>query len=91
MKKFVVEDEVHAELIHEGFASFQEALDFIKDLSKTPWDEKPNKAPCSSWKTCGRNYHIIEYDATSIPYEELDTNEILSISAKGVEWQLSIE
>jgi hypothetical protein len=59
---FVIMDEIHSELQseHETLAAAWEEL---QRLSRIPWDQAPNLAPCGSWETCGRTYVIREYDA----------------------------
>jgi hypothetical protein len=50
---FTIYDEFHCEL--EGdFASFDDAVAALVKRAKIPWNEEPNRAPCTSWKTCGR-------------------------------------
>jgi hypothetical protein len=50
---FVIEDEAHADQFGE-YISFEDAIAELRRLSATPWDEAPNVAPCTSWRTCGR-------------------------------------
>ena len=58
---FVIEDEAHAYQFGE-YICFEDAIAKLRRLSTTPWDEAPNVAPCTSWRTCGRRYQILEYD-----------------------------
>jgi hypothetical protein len=83
---FVIEDEAHAEQCSEH-TTLAEAVDRLKQLSVLPWDAEPNLAPCTSWKTCGRRYEIIEYDTTSLPWKERRRIPALEINAKGVHWE----
>ena len=82
---FVIEDEIHAEQFGQ-FASFEEAFEKLKAISKIAWDVRPNVCPCQSWKTCGRQYAIIEYDESETPWKELSKLAILDISSSGVKW-----
>jgi hypothetical protein len=84
---FKIEDEIHAELQEGDFASFDKALEELKRRAIIPWDEKPNRCPCKSWRTCERKYQIIEYDSATIPWREIQRKDVLSISEKGTEWK----
>ena len=87
MKKiFIIEDETHAEPQEGEFQTFDDAYMELQKRAIIPFDEKPNCCPCTNWKDCERNYQIIEYDATKIPWRELQRKNILTISAKGVKW-----
>ena len=82
---FIIEDEFHAEQIAQ-FASFEEAIAELRRRAKLPWDKGPNMAPCMSWQTCGREYVIIEYDDSQLPWKELRRIPAFKVSAAGVEW-----
>jgi hypothetical protein len=82
---FVIEDELHA-APRGKYASLEEALAELRRRSHIPWNEKPNQAPCASWRTCGRRYELIEYDESKLPWKELRRVPVLEISAKGVKW-----
>ncbi len=86
-KKFIIEDEAHAALQGE-YAIFEDAVVELKKRMEIPWDQKPNVCPCTSWKTCGRNYEIIEYDTSSKPWKEIDRKAVLEISSKVTKWLL---
>lgn len=83
---FVIEDEAHAEPQGE-FATFQDALTELRRRAAIPWDRPPNVAPCQAWKTCGRRYEVIEYDARSTPWRELRRSLVLEVSAEGAKWE----
>ena len=85
MKLFVIEDEFHAEPQGE-FKNYNSAFEELERRTKIPWDEKPNKCPCSSWRDCHRHMQIVEYDTSSEPWEEINTTYIYSISSSGIEW-----
>lgn len=82
---FVIEDELHAEQVGR-FDSRDAAMAELERISGVPWDEEPNLAPCTGWKTCGRDYQVIEYDASHTPWRELRRTLVLKISADGVRW-----
>jgi hypothetical protein len=46
----------------------------------------PNVAPCTSWRTCGRLYEIVEYDDSERPWKELGRTQVLEINALGLRW-----
>ena len=85
---YVIEDQLHAEPVGE-FVSFAEVTSELQRLAALPWDQSPNLAPCTSWATCGRDYEVIEYDATQQPWQELSRVPALSVSAAGVIWSAS--
>ncbi len=83
---FVIEDESHAEQIGE-FGTFDDALAEVRRRAEMPWDQPPNAAPCTTWKTCGRKYEIVEYDASQTPWRQLSRTRILEVSAEGPKWE----
>ena len=85
---FVIEDESHAEPQGE-FASLDAALDELKRRATLPWDEPPNRAPCMSWRTCGRRYEVVEYDVSAKPWVELRRLPALKLSSAGPEWLIA--
>jgi hypothetical protein len=87
---FIIEDELHAEHQDGTFASFEQALAELKRRAALPWDQAPNVAPCTSWRTCGRNYEIIEFDDSALPWKQLSRVPALEVSAKGAKWLLEI-
>jgi hypothetical protein len=87
---FVIEDERHAEPQGQ-FASFAQAIAKLKQLASVPWDESPNRAPCTNWRKCGRTYEIIEYDDSYRPWKELRRAAALEISGAGVKWASDVE
>jgi hypothetical protein len=87
---FVIEDEAHAEPQGE-FETFDDALAQLRLRAAIPWDHEPNRAPCTSWRTCGRRYEVVEYDARQTLRRELDRVLVLEVSATGVRWEPSPE
>jgi hypothetical protein len=83
---FIIEDESHAEPQKGEFLTFGEAYRELEKRSKIPWNESPNRCPCTNWKDCERKYQIINYDTTQTPWKELQRKNVLTISAKGVKW-----
>ena len=84
---FVIYDESHAEW-HGEFKAFDEALSELRRRFDLPWDQHPNAAPCTSWRTCGRTYEVIEFDDSTKPWTELRRVPILDVSASGVTWHV---
>ncbi len=82
---FVIEDGWHAEHLGE-FASKTEAMTELERLAKIPWDRAPNVCPCRSWQTCGREYHVVEYDIAATPWRRLSAVAVLEVSANGTIW-----
>jgi len=82
---FVIEDEWHAERIGE-FTSRKEAHDRLRELAELPWDKPPNVCPCTSWRTCGRRYYVIEFDASAEPWRSLGGEPVLEVSAVRTAW-----
>jgi hypothetical protein len=87
---FVIEDERHAEPQGE-YSSFEQAIAELKRRANIPWDQDPNRAPCTSWLTCGRTYEVIEYDDSHSPWKELRRVAMLEVSASGVKWSGGFE
>lgn len=82
---FVIEDEWHAEWIGR-YATRGEAHDALRKLASLPWDELPNACPCKSSQTCGRRYHLIEFDTSADPWQRLEDEPVLDVSAAGTDW-----
>jgi hypothetical protein len=88
---FIIEDEIHAEPQEGKFENFEQALRILKARAEIPYDQKPNRCPCTNWKNCERQYQIIEYNENNIPWKELDRQDILTVSAKGIKWNEKIK
>ncbi len=86
MRKFIIEDEPHAEWQEGEFSSFDQALDELRRRAAVPWNQAPNTAPCTGWEKCGRSYEIIEYETSVDPWAEIARTPALKISAEGVNW-----
>jgi hypothetical protein len=84
-RRFIIEDPLHAEFISEHL-SLADAWAELKRLSDIPWDQLPNLAPCGSWQTCGRNYHIIEFEVSAQDWRMLHRISALEVSAAGIIW-----
>ena len=82
---FVIEDELHSETQGE-FSDREAALAELERRAEIPWDQAPNVAPCTSWRTCGRNYESVQYDDKQSPWKELERISVLEISAEGIKW-----
>jgi len=84
---FVIQDEWHAEL-SDAFPTREDAVEELLRLRAIDWDQPPNRAPCTSWRTCGRRYSLIEFDDRFTPWRTLSCVWALDISAEGVSWKL---
>jgi hypothetical protein len=82
---FVIEDERHAEQVGR-FSTRTAAEAELRRLAALPWDKPPNLCPCTSWRTCGRLYYVVEYDEASRPWRKLGEEARLEVSATGVTW-----
>ncbi len=86
MTIFIIEDESHDEWCGE-FTSYEDALKELKARANLPWDTAPNQCPCMNWKTCSRNYEIIEFDNSKDGHwKVMSRTPIFEISSKGVIW-----
>lgn len=45
-----------------------------------------NRAPCTSWPTCRRDYAIVEYDNSKQPWQELSRRSVLTIEQGRAIW-----
>jgi hypothetical protein len=81
----VIEDEIHCDW-HGQYVSFDDAVAELRLRATLPWDQPPNVAPCVSWRTCGREYVIIEVDDSQLPWKELRRVPVFEVSASGVKW-----
>lgn len=84
--KFVIEDELHAEICGE-YDSFTKAISELERRAFTPWYERPDIAPCINWANCGRHYEIIKYETKQTPWSKIQSWDVLDISAEGVFWK----
>lgn len=85
--RFVIEDISHSEWQGE-FKTLDEAIYELKRRSSIPWDQPPNLAPCISWKKCGRDLEIIEFDDSIEPWNEVRRVSGFEISDSGVKWKM---
>ena len=87
---WVIEDELHSERLGE-FETRDEAIGVLVELAKRPWDEAPNQAPCTAWRTCGRNYELVEFHTSeSGNRRQVQVIPALTISAEAVHWLLEL-
>jgi hypothetical protein len=82
---FVIEDEAHADWVGE-YAIFEDAIAELRRRAGMPSDEAPNVAPCTSWRTCGRRYQILEYDTSTAPWKQLRCMPAQNISSRETTW-----
>ena len=83
---FIIEDELHCEPMRGEYRTFKDAVTELHRLAEISWQKKPNQAPCTSWRTCGRKYVILEYDITTKPWKMISRRDMLEIDADGVRW-----
>ena len=86
----IIEDESHCETQGE-YPDFKRSLEELRRRAKIPWDQEPNRAPCTSWRTCGRRYQVIEGNETTSGWKELRRIIIVEISAEGIKWEGDFE
>jgi hypothetical protein len=85
VRTFAINDSIH--LDQEGtYRSIDAALARLRQLARQPWDAAPNRAPCSSWESCGRDWEILEYEVETIPWQLRETIPAVSISRDAVTW-----
>lgn len=89
MRKFVIEEEGHAEVIGE-FESFSEAILELKKISKTPWNTEPNISPCTN-PNCSRDYMLIEYEVSNKQWKIIKNDFALSVEPLSVKWHSGFE
>ncbi len=77
-----IEEEMHVEPQNGEFDFFEQALECLKEFAKLLRNEKPNKCPCSDWKSCESQYQIIEYFDANIPWKEISKLNVIPVSAK---------
>ena len=82
---FVIEDGIHAEWVGPC-ERLEDALAELRRRAAIPWDQPPNRPPCTSSQTCRREYELQEYDASQTPWKLLRRAPVLNISARGAEW-----
>lgn len=85
MTIFVVEDERHAEQVGK-FGTRTEAVAEIMRREQLGWADLENKAPCTSWRTCGRRYEIVDYDESQHPWRELHREFVVELRESGPIW-----
>jgi len=81
----VIEDQMHAEM-HGTFGTVEQAFAELVRRAALAWDEPPNRCPCISWRKCGREYEILEYDDAVQPWRVSRRFGSLEVSSGGVVW-----
>ncbi len=90
MRKFSIEDDVHAEW-QGDFETFDAAIIELQRRAALTWDAPPNQCPCTGWKTCERIYTITEFIVGDETFTPQNLYEVLSISSRGVKWLKGFE
>lgn len=84
---FIIEDEGHAEWLPHEFNTFEDALDEVHRLVAIPWDSEPNRAPCTNWQSCGRNWVILQFDNSTLPHwTELTRTAVAEVRKGATRW-----
>lgn len=78
---FIVEDLRHAEAVG-SFETRSEAIDEARRLASVPWDAEPNLAPCTQWRTCGREWEVVEISNGQV----ISRFPVVTVTAKVVHW-----
>jgi hypothetical protein len=81
---FVLEDEFHAEVIAR-FSTRDEAWQAVRKRASDPGSIE-NRAPCTSWSTCKREYVIVEYDVSKQPWIQLSRQSVLTVEQGRAIW-----
>ena len=84
MSIFVLEDDFHADEIVR-FPTRQEAWRDMQRRASDPTSVE-NQAPCTSWKTCKRDYVIVEYDDSTQPWTRISSERVLTIEGGRATW-----
>lgn len=85
-----IEDANHAEM--EGpFESFDAAISELRRRAEIAWETPPNRAPCTSWPSCGREYFVLEYAPGDDASRLIRKAHVLDVSAVGVTWVQGFE
>jgi len=85
---FWIEDDFHADVLQDGFETFDSALDALRLIAAIPFGEPPNCPPCTNWKECVRQYHIVEHSNSEKPFDQLINCKVVEVSANGATWFL---
>jgi len=86
LAKVIIEDSLHAEQ-HREFQNIALAIAELKNRAQMPWNEPPNRAPCTRWQTCGRAYQVVVYDDSEFPWKELRRTHAL-VGSLGIKWMI---
>jgi len=83
--RVILEDNFHAEWNGE-FLDMEAAVAELKRRANLPWNQSPNRPPCEDWETCHREYHIVAYDTSKTPWQELSRTRALNVDSSGIRW-----
>jgi len=53
---FGIDDEADSEPQEGKFYTREQATSELERRALIPWNEEPNRAPCTNWRNCGRRY-----------------------------------
>jgi len=83
--QFAIEDNDHCQDV-STHADLAEAIAALHALAKVPWGQEPNVAPCVTGMNCSRDYEIVEYDTSVMPWVLLRRHPGFYISSQGLIW-----
>ena len=87
---FVIEDGEHCEA-QGRFETFELAVAELRRRARIPFDQEPNRAPCTTWRTCGRTYEVCEFDTSVEPWKLSRRVPVLEVSSAGPKWAEGFE
>lgn len=90
-KVILIQDDRHAELQKTEYRTFQEAVEELKTCAAIPFDQPPNRCPCTGWRTCGREYSIQEFEKSGPPWRLLRYVPVVKVLKAGVGWNPDYE
>ena len=64
-KVILIQDDRHSELQKTEYPSLQAAVEELKRRAAIPWNEPPNRCPCTA--NCGREYAVREFEKVEPP------------------------
>jgi hypothetical protein len=83
--RYGIVDQIHIDYLPGQFTSLGAVVEEFHRLATVPWDQDPNLAPCTSWRTCGRIWTAGEYKVPGRGARWLD-DIWEEVKANGVTW-----
>lgn len=82
---WVLRDDLHDESFGE-FATREQAMAAANRLVALPWDDPQIRAPCTNWRSCGRDFWLESHDPSAGPGSRPHGEFVASIRADGIRW-----